>query len=131
MDADSHYSSNGRPPLRYDAWPNEYIDSPAIRLLFFIEIARRKAVDPHQNLRDEYHNLPVGLGIAMAYKLLGDQKIHLSEFWLSSGNAHIFSYGYRARWNGFRNLYKVYYNHYINDMNDPIAIMDHLRDLMS
>ncbi|CAF3706805.1 unnamed protein product, partial [Adineta steineri] len=52
------FTEDGRPPLRFDTLPNEYIDSPAIRLLFFIEIARRKAVDPHQNLRDEYYNLP-------------------------------------------------------------------------
>ncbi|CAF1504532.1 unnamed protein product [Adineta steineri] len=126
------FTEDGRPPLRFDTLPNEYIDSPAIRLLFFIEIARRKAVDPHQNLRDEYYNLPVGLGTAMAYKLLGDQNIQLREFWLNSGDVHIFSSKYRfVRWKRFRNLCNVYYNYYINDMNDSRTIIDHLRNLMS
>ncbi len=88
----------GSPPLVYTALPAGGIGDPAVQLLLFTEIARRKAIDPYRGggpagMSDEYHDLPVGLGIAMARRLIGDNHITFDSFWCSNaatGNCHMF-----------------------------------------
>ena len=86
---------------------NELIDrhSPEGVLLQLQEIVRRKAIDPRRdNLPDQFANVPVSVGIAMADRLANDGLIDFGLFWLSKNQHryHMFT-GY-DRLEAFRRL---------------------------
>ncbi|UJR19144.1 hypothetical protein I4U23_022274 [Adineta vaga] len=74
--------------------PEDGIDDPEVMLLFLMEIVRRRIVDHKRNndnggLKDEYHDLSVGLGIAMACQLIRDNEINLGLFWENGDRIYI------------------------------------------
>ncbi|CAF0913771.1 unnamed protein product [Adineta steineri] len=117
----------GRPALHYGQLPDGDFNNPAVRLLFFTEIVRRKAIDPHRGyLQDEYHTLPVGLGIYMAYQLFTDGRIAFGDFWFSWNTYHIFSGDGPQRWNRFQALFTRYHQEYMNGMQNLDEMRVHL-----
>ena len=119
--------------MTYDEVPDGHFKNPEAMLLLLIEIVRRRAIDPHHEresggLKDEYHDLPVGLGIAMAYKLVEKKKIEFDTFWKKDQLYHMFTGGKDARYNAFCEIYKTYAadNEEVKSEN----LHEHMRALM-
>jgi len=71
----------------------EQYNSKDYQLHLLGEILRRKSTDPFRNhLLDEFHRIPVAVGIVMATKLIrgGQDADILNRFWQKGGAYHLF-----------------------------------------
>ncbi|CAF3348320.1 unnamed protein product, partial [Rotaria socialis] len=89
-------------------------------LILLMEIVRRRIIDnnhqyPPPLLIDEYHDLPVGLGIAMVVKLIKDKYMLFEEFWKKEKSYHIFTdnkNNKKSRYTAFDKIAKLYMEKY-------------------
>ncbi|CAF4633922.1 unnamed protein product, partial [Rotaria sp. Silwood2] len=85
-----------REPLSYKSKPpKKGAKDPEVMLLFLLEIVRRRIIDHRQEkeyggLKDDFHDLPVGLGIAIAYEFMKKDKF-FEQFWKHDGKYHMFT----------------------------------------
>ncbi|CAF4667740.1 unnamed protein product [Rotaria socialis] len=107
-----------REPLSYKSKPPKRgPKDPEVMLLFLLEIVRRRVIDHRQDkqyggLKDDFHDLPVGLGIAMAYEFMKKDKF-FENFWKTDGKYHMFTGDKTLRWNAFWAIHEHYKNEHL------------------
>ncbi|XP_065567686.1 uncharacterized protein LOC136031807 isoform X2 [Artemia franciscana] len=101
------------------------LDMPGVELLLLIEISRRHAIDTCRrnnngplNGSDEFCDLPVGLGLAMANELISAGKIDLSDFWTKNKMYHLYSGEKDQREEAFKKLYEKFQECEMRDLSD-------------
>lgn len=124
-----------REPLTYKSKPPKRgIKDPEVLIFFLMEIVRRHIIDHHQNkeyggLKDDFYDLPVGLGIAMASEYMKKEKF-FEHFWKHDGKYHMFTGDEKFRWNAFWAILEQYKTEHLKSAS-PEIIKKHLIDLMT
>ena len=78
---------------------------------------------------DEFWNLPVGLGLAMASKLLESEKIDFNSFWQKGGELHFFSGDGKERRNGLKQLFRRYSDEFdLEDYDEESYILNDAKE---
>lgn len=78
------------------------------KLLLALEVARRKVVDNHKNLKDPYCDLPIFCASIMAIELMKNKQILDEDFWVRSLKYHIYSGEKEDRERGIKNIIRKY-----------------------
>ncbi|CAF4883756.1 unnamed protein product, partial [Rotaria sp. Silwood2] len=124
-----------REPLSYKSKPpKKGAKDPEVMLLFLLEIVRRRIIDHRQEkeyggLKDDFHDLPVGLGIAIAYEFMKKDKF-FEQFWKHDGKYHMFTGDKVLRWNAFWAIYEQYRNEHLKSAS-PEKIKQLLNERMT
>ncbi|CAF3455398.1 unnamed protein product [Rotaria socialis] len=106
--------------LTFDRVPQGNFENTEAILILLMEIVRRRIIDnnyqyPPPLLIDEYHDLPVGIGIAMAVKLIKDDYMLFEEFWIKDQRYHIFTdikNSNKSRYTAFDEIATLYMEKY-------------------
>ncbi|CAF1029104.1 unnamed protein product [Rotaria magnacalcarata] len=115
-----------REPLSYKSKPPKRgPKDPEVMLLFLLEIVRRRIIDHRQDkqyggLKDDFHDLPVGLGIAMAYEFMKKDKF-FENFWKTDGKYHMFTGDKTLRWNAFWAIHEHYKNEHLKSTSPEMV----------
>lgn len=124
-------------PLTYNDCQGITLDNPDVKLLLLGEISRRHAYDPsrrgNQNLNngyDEFKDLPVSLGLAMASKMIRSKQIELASFWEKPGAYHLYTGSKGEREVALFKLYEQYESNYLNDLSEDKKKELHLKNLL-
>lgn len=124
-----HFIESKKAPLVYTKSEGINIDNPDAQLLLLGEISRRHARDPIRKIDDEFKDLPVGLGLAMASRLIEDNSMQLRAFWVKGQKYHMYSGNESQRKAAILEIYKLYSQTYLT--NVPEEEKDgHLQILM-
>jgi hypothetical protein len=124
-----HFIENMKLPLVYTKSEGINIDNPDAQLLLLGEISRRHARDPIRKIDDEFKDLPVGLGLAMASRLIEDNSMQLEAFWLKGHQYHMYSGDENQRKVAIFEIYKLYSQKYMNTFSEEEKD-EHLQILM-
>ncbi len=124
-----HFIESSKAPLVYTKLEGVNIDNPDAQLLLLGEISRRHARDPIRNIDDEFKDLPVGLGLAMASQLIKDNSMQLNAFWMKEQKYHMYSGNEDQRKDAIFEIYKLYSQKYLANVSEEEKD-DHLQILM-
>ncbi len=121
-------------PIRYDNANGINLDAPDVKLLLLTEISRRHAEDKcregDEDLLgglDEFHDLPVGLGLAMANELISKNEIRLHDFWIKGRTYHLYTGDKATREEAFEQLCEKYQQTYMQNFSEEkkkISLLD-------